>query len=283
MSVQTSLIVKLWGVRGSVPTPLSSDDIRIKQVELLKRLYADGGSDKLFGNPPDQARIDQWLQSLSPAITGTCGGNTTCFEVRGLNSPLIMIDAGTGARAMGQYLLKRLFSKQPLNPLNTVKASERDIHLFFSHYHWDHLQGFPFFGPAFTYGASKINFIFYGRRDAKQRLSEVLGGQQECPNFPVAWEDMPCNKTFVEMGRLDPHPMQIGDVTVNYQELNHPDSVFGYAFTCNGKRFVYATDTEHRDMPDPRLMKLAQNADCLYYDSQYTPSEYRGDQGSLTG
>ena len=283
MTTQPSLIIKLWGVRGSVPTPLSAEDIHQKQAELLKRLCKDGGSEKLFGNPAQPEKMEQWLHSLPFSMTGTYGGNTTCFEVRGQNSPLIMIDAGTGARLMGVSLLKRLVAKQALNPLNTVKASERDIHLFFSHYHWDHLQGFPFFGPAFTYGPSKINFIFYGRRDAKQHLSDVLGGQQECPNFPVAWEDMPCNKTFVELGRLEPHPVQIGETTVTYQELTHPDSVFGYAFTCNGKRFVYATDTEHRDIPDPRLLKLAKDADYLYYDSQYSPSEYRGDPGSLPG
>jgi ribonuclease BN (tRNA processing enzyme) len=111
----------------------------------------------------------------------------------------------------------------------------------------------------------------------------VLKGQQQYPNFPVVWDDMPCSKNYMELNRLHAVPFKIGELTVKYQELTHPDSVFSYRFEVNGKSFVCATDTEHKDVPDPRLVQLSRDADVLYYDSHYTPEEYIGTPGSLTG
>ena len=114
-------------------------------------------------------------------------------------------------------------------------------------------------------------------------MSEVLVGQQQYPNFPVEWIDMPCEKEYTELPRLDPRMIQIGNAVITYQELTHPDSVFAYAVEIDGKKFVCASDTEHKDSPDPRLVRLARNADILYYDAQYTPEEYIGTPGTLTG
>lgn len=283
MTDNPSLVVKYWGVRGSIPCPLSSEQVKAKQVALIQKIIADGGCEKLLGASPSPEKIQEYLRTLPLSLSGTYGGDTTCFEIQARNSPLIILDAGTGIRMLGRALLGRLFADQHLNPLSHDLATQQELHLFFTHYHWDHIQGFPFFAPAFVPGKKKITIRFYGKRDARVELSEVLKGQQQFPNFPVIWEDMPAQKRYLELRRLNPRKLKLGNVEISYQELTHPDFVFAYRFEVDGKSFVCATDTEHKDMPDPRLLKIAQDADILYYDSHYTPEEYRGTAGCLTG
>lgn len=284
MDEAPSMVIKYWGVRGSIPSPLTTEQVRVKEIALLQQIQRDGGIERLFGASPAREAIAEYLQRLPLSISGTYGGNTTCAEVQVKDSPLIMIDAGTGARLLGRILAGRLFSSSGnLNPLNTEEEYQRQIHQFFTHYHWDHIQGLPFFDPAFIPGDAKIFIKFYGKKDAKVRLSHVLGGQQQYPNFPVVWEDMPCDKDYQELPRLSPFTFKIGQATVTYQELTHPDSVFAYSISLNGKKFVFATDNEHKDVPDPRLVRLAKDADILYFDAQYDPEGYIGDPKSVTG
>jgi len=276
MAEEISMIIKYWGVRGSIPAPLTTQQIREKEIALIKKIAEDGGT---FNFKDDKA-IREYLEHLPLSISGTYGGNTTCIEVRAKDSPLIVIDAGSGARDFGNYLIGRLFSGQHLNPLSNDEATKKDLHLLFTHYHWDHLQGFPFFGPAFIgIHDKKLNIHFYGKKDTTKTLSKVLAGQQQYPNFPVVWVDMPCKKNYKELGRMDGETIKIGNADIRYQELTHPDSVFAYRINVNGKSFVCATDTEHKDSADPRLVSLAKNADILYYDGQYTPEEYSGKKG----
>ena len=281
MNKRDTLAVKYWGVRGSIPTPLPSKDLRNKQVELIKQIIQDGGSEKLFDISKPET-IEKYLDKIPFSLSNTYGGDTTCLEIQASDSPLIIVDAGTGIRNLGNEIVKRLFSKQKLNPLNT-KEKFKEIHIFFTHYHWDHIQGFPFFTPSFIAGDKRLKLYFYGKRDARVQLSEVLKGQQCYPNFPVVWDDVPCHKNYMELRRLNPKKLKIGEVEVSYRELSHPDFVFAYRFDVKGKSFVCATDTEHKDSSDPRLLQLAQDADILYYDAQYTPEEYVGEAGSITG
>ncbi len=283
MNENPCLVIKYWGVRGSIPCPLLPEHIKAKQIALIQKIAQDGGIEKVFGKNPSIEQMEEYLATLPVSISSTYGGDTTCFEIQAKNSPLIILDAGTGIRMLGRTLLARLFSDQNLNPLSTDMATQQDVHLFFTHYHWDHIQGFPFFAPAFVPGKKKVGIHFYGKRDARVELSEVLKGQQQFPNFPVIWEDMPCQKHYLELRRLNPRKIRLGEVEISYQELTHPDFVFAYRFEIAGKAFVCATDTEHKDCPDPRLVKLAQDADVLYYDAHYTPEEYRGTPGVLTG
>jgi len=272
------MIVKYWGVRGSIPSPLTIKLIREKETALIKKIIQDGGTEK-FKNADDK-EIMSYLEQQPLSLSGTYGGNTTCIEVRAKNSPLIAIDAGSGARDFGNSLFGRLFSGQHLNPLSNDESTKREMHILFSHYHWDHLQGFPFFGPAFI-GISdkKLDMHFYGRKDTPKTLSKVLAGQQQNRNFPVIWGDMPCRKNYRELGRMEGEIIKIGDAEVRYQELTHPGSIFAYKISVDGKSFVCATDTEHKDSADPRLVNLAKGAEILYYDGQYTSEEYIGNKG----
>jgi len=272
------MTIKYWGVRGSIPTPLTSAQIQQKQLALIQKIIQDGGTHQLF---PNNEAIKDYLKTLPLHLSGTYGGDTTCLEIQAKDSPLIIIDAGTGARLLGRALLKRLSENKNLNPLNNNQTTKKEIHLFFTHYHWDHLQGFPFFAPNFIPGDQRVTINFYGMKDTTKRLSEVLKLQQEYPSFPVIWEDMPCQKKCIELPN-SPQTIKIGNLSINYQELTHPDPVYAYSFEINNKKFVFATDTENQS-PDSRIIKIAQNADILYHDSQYTPQEYQGDQNTLTG
>ncbi len=192
--------------------------------------------------------------------TAGIGGNTSCVEVR-CGETLIVFDGGTGLRMLGQKLLKEM-------PVQ--------VHLFFSHVHWDHIQGFPFFAPAFVPG----NVIhMYGGKSIVGTVETALAGQMENPNFPVKLGQLGSKLHFhdLEAGeRREVAP----DVVVSTVAGNHPGGVLAYRVDHAGRSLVYATDTEHyADGIDQGLVDLARGADVFIYDSQYTPEEYVGKSG----
>ncbi len=273
--------IRFWGVRGSIPTPLSADEVRGKLLAVLEK----AGQDGLFtgANAPSRTDLEKWVGTLPVSLGGTFGGETTCVEVMAKDSPLIILDCGSGGRKLGQRLMQRLATDHHLNELAGHQATAREIHMFLTHFHWDHIQGFPFFMPAYMPGKRRANIFLYGKKNPIRSLEETLIGQQLYPNFPVAFQDLPCDMRISELPRLDSHPIALGKAEVHFQELTHPDAVFAYAISVGGRKFVMATDTEHKDVPDPRLLSIARDADILYYDAHYLPEEYVGTKGSLTG
>jgi phosphoribosyl 1,2-cyclic phosphodiesterase len=191
------------------------------------------------------------------------GGNTSCVEVRAGKSILIF-DGGTGLRQLGKTLVKEM-------PFTA--------HLFFSHVHWDHIQGFPFFDPAFVAGNS---IHLYGGNNVSRTLEETLAGQMDHPSFPVHLSQMGATMTFHNL--YEGQVLEIVEggerVKVSTGAGNHPNGVWAYRAEHGGKSVVYATDTEHYAVVDPKLTKLAAGADVLIYDAQYTPEEYAGTAGS---
>lgn len=205
--------------------------------------------------------------STAEFVTNRYGGNTTCVSVR-FAGQLAILDAGTGLRNLGLELAQQL----------PVQAS-----FFFSHVHWDHIQGFPFFIPNFDRQSS---FNLYGRcQPALQDFSgstvaNALLLQQQSLNFPVALNQMGAQLHFfkIEPGK----PVELkgahGKLVVTAGELTHPGGCYGYRIEAHGtgkpKVFVFATDTEHSERICPALQDLARGADLLFYDAQYTPEEY---------
>ncbi len=188
------------------------------------------------------------------------GGNTPCVEMR-VGEELLVFDLGTGARVLGESLLA---AGQP------VRAS-----VFLSHYHYDHLQGLPFFTPIFL---PQNAFTFYGSPRNGQSVKEILSGQMTQPYFPVTAEG-------VFRARLEYHDLRAGEeltvgaARVKTLELNHPGGNLGYRVECEGRSVVYATDIEHGGEDDERFFAFAKGADLLIYDSMYTEDEYCGRQG----
>jgi len=192
------------------------------------------------------------------------GGNTSCVELRA-GGRLLIFDGGTGLRNLGNSLLKEM-------PI--------EAWIFFSHVHWDHIQGFPFFTPAFVRGNT---FHLHGGRKVSGTLESALAGQMENPSFPVHLTEMGAKMTFNDLyeGEAMEIPAATGEgvVRVSNARGNHPDGVLAYRVDYGGKSIMYATDTEHYAVIDPKLKKLATGCDLLIYDSQYTPEEYAGEGG----
>lgn len=189
--------------------------------------------------------------------TNHFGGNTSCVEVD-CGGTRIIFDAGTGIRQLGATLAK----KAPLT-----------LHIFFSHVHWDHIQGFPFFVPAFTPGNT---LHLYGAANSRGTIETAMAGQMEAPNFPVKLSDLPSTLVFHDVApgqTIEVAP----DVTVTAAAGTHPGGVLVYRVDHAGSSVVYATDTEHKPgRLDRRIVELAKGADIFIYDSMYTPEEYDG-------
>lgn len=192
------------------------------------------------------------------------GGNTSCVEMR-VGGKRLIFDGGTGLRVLGKSLLKHM-------PL--------EAYMFFTHSHWDHIQGFPFFVPAFVKGNC---FHIYGAiapngATMKQRLHD----QMLHPNFPVPMQVMQSDLKFYDLFPGD--VLELGDIAIETGSLNHPNTAMGYRITWQGRTAVYATDTEHfPDRLDENLLHLARNADVLIYDACYTDEEYHDPMSPKVG
>lgn len=192
------------------------------------------------------------------------GGNTSCVEMQ-VGGERLIFDGGTGLRLLGQSLLSQ----------STIEA-----HLFFTHSHWDHIQGFPFFAPAFVKGNC---FHIYGRpapngATIKQRLHD----QMLHPNFPVPLQIMQADLEFydLELGEQ----VSIGEVIVETGQLNHPGEAIGYRVNWGGLSVAYITDTEHfPNKLDENVLWLAREADVLIIDATYTDEEYYDEKLSKVG
>jgi phosphoribosyl 1,2-cyclic phosphodiesterase len=192
------------------------------------------------------------------------GGNTSCVEVRA-GKAILIFDGGTGLRLLG----KKLAPEMPL-----------EARIFFSHVHWDHIQGFPFFDPAFVAGNS---IHLYGGNNVSRTLEETLAGQMDHPSFPVHLSEMGAKMTFNDLVEGQVLEIDAGDgssVKLTAGRGNHPNGVWVYRVEHKGHSMVYATDTEHYAVIDPKLVKIAKGVDVLVYDAQYTPEEYAGTAGT---
>ena len=238
--------VRFWGVRGSIPAPLTPEQVRSRIASVIQRV-----------RPSDleNARTRElFLASLPPSLFGTVGGNTTCLEVRAAEDKLIILDAGTGLRELGVSLEK---SRDPT----------RDFTLLFTHFHWDHLQGIPFFGPAWVKG-NRLTFA-----SPMPSLERVLRDQMKPPYFPVTMDAMGAELAF---RRLEGESVRIGNAIVRWKRMNHPGGSYAYRITENGKSVIFATDAEVTDrefQSREENRAFFERADLLILDSQYTLEE----------
>lgn len=195
------------------------------------------------------------------------GGNTTCIHIERDNTNII-IDAGTGIRVLGNDLLNNGFT-----------AAGGKAHIFFSHTHWDHIQGFPFFVPIYMpqnrfhiYGQTKDIPMHDNDTEKTWTIGDVLEMQQNFMYFPVSTKDL---ASHIEYHEVTPgKDIVVDDLIVNTIMLRHPNSSIGFRFDCHGKRFVFCTDIEHSDGLFDAMVEFAKDADVLAFDCQYTPEEY---------
>ena len=188
------------------------------------------------------------------------GGNTSCIEIRHGNLPPLIFDAGSGLRGLGQSLLSEF-------------AGGGECIVFFTHFHWDHIQGLPFFVPLYR---PDCKMTFYAVQDAAL-TDRLLGGQMCEPYFPVR---MPAVAADLEYREMEVGGLVLGDLSIRPFPLRHPSGANGYRIDSDAGSIVYATDHEHGDAAiDSNLISVAAGADVLIYDAQYTPSEYASRRG----
>ena len=206
------------------------------------------------------------------------GGNTSCVAVF-CDDETLVFDAGTGIRKLGADLLR---AGRPV-----------DAHLFFSHLHWDHIQGFPFFTPAFIPGQRVQLYGVTGEPGEAHAapVREAMARQMTAPNFPVSLDTMRADLRFVDVpyGERILVPSRLGRrIEVRHTAVDHPNGCVAYRVDYDGRSVVYATDLElmrtlegdaAHDESLLSLVDLAAGADLLVFDAMYTPEEYEGSRG----
>lgn len=179
------------------------------------------------------------------------GGNTSCVEVSTAEARVI-VDGGTGLRALGGSL------KEP-----------QELTMFFTHLHWDHIQGIPFFAPMFIPG---FTIHIYSGHKADVSLEATLRGQMQAPNFPVELDRLPAGMTFNEIPKGS--SIRVGDIRIDTVSLNHPNEATGLRFSTRTKSFVHLTDHEHGPEWQAKLVEFCKGADILSMDTMFTPEQY---------
>jgi phosphoribosyl 1,2-cyclic phosphodiesterase len=212
--------------------------------------------------------------SIASPGSGTVhfGGNTSCVELATPSGGVLVLDCGTGARALGNRLLERASGP--------VSAT-----ILLTHTHWDHIQGFPFFAPLFQ---AANRFQVYGPEGAHLSLRDVLAGQMEHHYFPVELDQLAARISYRDWGE---GVHEIDGVTVRAQKMNHPSPTLGYRIEAEGRAICYLCDHEPyfegiwregapwgmdsiREPGDRRHAEFMQGADVVIHEAQYTPQEY---------
>jgi phosphoribosyl 1,2-cyclic phosphodiesterase len=238
--------VNFWGVRGSIPSPITSSKIKSKISAIIEQI-----------TPEDIINTEsreKFLAELPPWLFGTVGGNSPCVSVT-FDDPdeCIIFDCGTGVRELAMAQVNK-----------KIKTSR--FHIFFSHLHWDHIQGLPFFSPCYN---SSMKIDFYS---PVADIEKQLNGQMVQPYFPIQLNDMGARKTFHFMEK----DAKIAGRTVSFKKMNHPGDSYSYCIKENGKRLIYATDTELTSddfIINDENTAYFKDADLIIIDCQYTMGE----------
>lgn len=185
------------------------------------------------------------------------GGNTSCLVIEA-DGTVLILDAGTGIRPLGSDLLAR---------------GVREATLVLTHTHWDHMNGFPFFEPAFREDF-RLRVLAGHLTGTPGGVRAVLAGQMAQPMFPVPLEAMRADLSFLDFEAGETFDAG-GGLRLRTAPLNHPNGATGYRVEYGGRALCYVTDTEHRPgRPDENILSLIDGADLVVYDSTYTDEEY---------
>ncbi len=242
--------IELWGVRGSLPTPLTNKEYQARITHILTQAVK-----KNIGIHD----IGPFIESLPLHEKTVFGGNTTCVTVTSDSGRMYIIDAGTGIRPLGDMLMA-----------SEAGRGEAVLEIFLTHTHWDHIQGLPFFKPFYIKGNT---LKFYS---PMKNLYERFCHQQQFNFFPREFDNTDSTKEFHIMKINHPIEPEPG-LLIDNMPLKHPGGSSAYRFRQNGKTFIFSTDVEIRgntvEKFTPEYDDFFRNADLLILDSQYTLDE----------
>jgi anti-anti-sigma factor len=243
---ESTIGVHFWGTRGSLPAPIGRAAVRAKVRAALV-----AARDRSFAS---EAAVDEFIdRELAFSVSGTFGGNTSCVEIVTGGDEYLLCDLGSGAREFANAVLAR-----------HGPARKHCFNVVLSHLHWDHIMGFPFFGPAYIPG----NVIrIHG---CHATLREALMRQQSDPCFPVDFRSLGATIEFVELEPGVEH--RIAGLSVTPIKQYHAGDSYGYRFARDGKTVVYSTDCEHKGLVDEDypFVEFYRDADILIFDAMYS-------------
>jgi len=192
------------------------------------------------------------------------GGNTPCILLSFENGRIAILDAGTGIRNLGKDF-----------PARAIQQYD-NIFIGLSHTHWDHIQGFPFFQPAYDH-RRHFTIAICGKWGYINNLESIFATQMQQHFFPVPLDKMGATLTFWQPeASCYTSPFGVRIIASGY---NHPGGAYGYRITEGEKTLVYCTDVEHGEETDAKVVTLARNADLLIHDAQYSPEELKEKKG----
>ena len=238
--------VRFWGTRGSIPVSVTAPDIRAKLIAALSGAVGRG-----LDTPE---KIAEYVdRQLGFEVAGTFGGHSSCVQVTAPDLSHVILDMGSGARPLGQHFLAQ------------HGRAAQTYHVFMSHLHWDHIMGFPFFGPVYMPGN---RIVVHGCHEG---IEEAFRRQQAEPSFPVDFSQLAADVTF---RRLEPGKRyEIAGLAVTPKLQLHAGDSYGYRLEAGGKCVVYSTDSEHRlDNEDQRrgFIEFFGRADLVIFDAMYS-------------
>lgn len=237
--------VRFWGTRGSLPAAANTLNLREKLVEVLKRVQG-----RTFATDRD---IDEFVERGLPfSLGGFYGTNTSCVEIEAAEE-YIICDAGSGIRDFSRNLAAR--------ETGGPEGRPGVFHIFISHLHWDHIQGFPYFMPSYTEGN---RIVIHG---GHSHMEDAFSYQRKYANVPIPLQ------ADISFHRLEPdREYDIAGFHIRTIKQNHPGDSYGYRFERQGKSVVYSTDCEHFDDSSSegyRFVDFFKDAGLLIFDAQY--------------
>lgn len=244
------MLVRFWGTRGSLPTPLSGDGIRKKVFSALST--ANG---RTFA---DDTAIDEFIDTeLEFPVRSGYGGNSACVEIEAGRGEYLICDMGSGLRELGQRVIETHGAGTP-----------QTFNFFMSHPHWDHIMGLPFFTPAYIPG-NKLRI-----HTCHAIMEEALRQQQSDPCFPVNFDFFGSDIEFI---LLEPGTTyDVAGVEVRAIRQPHHGDSYGFRFEADGKSAVYSTDAEHKlksKEETDAFIEFYRNADVVIFDAMYSMAD----------
>jgi len=251
------MLLKFWGTRGSIPAPISPDQVERKIVAALEA----AGREKVDLTDPQAIRT--FATALAQTALGsTIGGNTTCVTVE-VNDSLFIFDAGSGIRQLGDYLMDDERAKK-----YGFRQGEGHACLFFTHTHWDHIQGLPFFKPIHVSG--NVFDVYH----VHPYVPDALNGQMQPWFFPKQFSQIGATLNFHQI--QEDEQINIGGATITNTELKHPGRAYAYRIVADNAIAILATDAEYKNLDyvnTAKYFNFFANADALVFDAMFSVRE----------